>query len=641
MLCTSIQRLISANGAPVSTYYTDKPPQSVDPSSQSMIDKAGRDGVLTAFERAQQLKPCPLGSEGSCCRVCAMGPCRLTKPDSMGVCGATRQTVSARNFARMVAAGTAAHADHARGVVSQFLAAAAGCDFHIKDDTKLLALAADFGIETQGRELRDVARLVGERLKDMFGQQDGDLPLTRRAPATRQERWHDLGVTPRGIDREIVELMHRAHMGVDQDFHNLLLGAARCSLADGWGGSMIATDIGDALFGTPTPTMGNVNLGVLNPSAVNIVVHGHDAALSELMVAAVNEPSALEAAKKVGATGINIVGMCCTAGDVLVRHGIPLAGNFLMQELAIVTGSVEAMVLDIQCEMQGLREVAKCYHTLLITTSNKARIEGVLHMDMGEVPTLEGARNITRRAIARFSHRGRVEVPPETSPALVGFSTEAIQKKLGGSLKPLADCIITGKIRGLAAVVGCNNARVPHDSVHLQLVLELLKKDILVLTTGCAAIAFGKAGFLSTDAIRFAGPGLSAVCRAVDIPPVLHMGACVGNSRLLMAATALLAEGGLGQDLSDLPLAGAAPEWMSEKALAIGQYFVASGVFTVFGVTSPVSGSEPVTRFLIEQSRDLFGNAWAWERDASKIAALMVGHIDERRRALGLRPVDG
>ncbi len=615
---------------------------SVDRAAQRMIDKARRDGCRTVFDRAQGLKACPIGAAGNCCRTCAMGPCRLTKDDARGVCGATRATVAARNFARMVAAGVAAHADHARGVCQLFLAAAKGeaKDFRLKDEARLAALAEGLGVKAHGRPAAEVAREVGERLMGEFGRQEGELALAGRAPAKRLERWRELGVVPRGIDREVVELLHRTNMGVDQDYQSLLTAAARCSLADGFGGSMVSTDLQDVLFGTPKPALGNVNLGVLREGWVNIVVHGHEPALAEMLVVAAREPQAAEAAWAVGAEGVNLCGMCCTAAEVLLRHGIPHAGNFLMQELAIVTGAVEAMVLDVQCEMQGLSEVAKCYHTLLLTTSPKARIEGVEHAPFDERRGIECARDIVRRAVENFSRRGRVEIPPETSPAVVGFSAEAIANMLGGrfraSYKPLAENIINGRVRGLAGVVGCNNARIPHDSVHLALVRELIKNDVLVLSTGCAAIAFGKAGLLAPEAAELAGPGLRSVCEAVGIPPVLHMGACVDNSRILTAAATLLAEGGLGEDLCDLPAAGAAPEWMSEKALAIGQYFVASGIFTVFGAGWPTAGSEAATRFLFEESEKKFGAGWAWEPDAGRMAAAMLAHIDGRRAALGI-----
>jgi carbon-monoxide dehydrogenase catalytic subunit len=615
---------------------------SVDSAARRMIEKAARDGCPTVFERARAMKPCPVGSQGGCCRTCAMGPCRLTRADSRGVCGATRETVCARNFARMVAAGTAAHADHARGLCQLFLAAASGeaKNFRIKDERKLQLLAEGLGVKTGGRASGEVGREVAERLLAEFGRQEGELELVRRAPARRLERWRGLGIVPRGIDREVVELLHRTNMGVDQDYRSLLLAAARCSLADGWGGSMVSSDLQDILFGTPKPVLGNVNLGVLRQDSVNIVVHGHEPALAEMLVVAAREPEALEAARKVGAEGVNLCGMCCTAAEVLVRHGVPLAGNFLMQELAIVTGAVEAMVLDVQCEMQGLAEVAKCYHTRLMTTSPKARIEGVEHVAFDERRALEVARSIVARAIDNYPRRGRVEIPPEVSPAVVGFSAEAIAEVLGGSFrasyKPLAENIINGRIRGLAGVVGCNNARITHDSVHLGLVRELIRNDVLVLSTGCAAIAFGKAGLLAPEAAQLAGEGLRSVCEAVGIPPVLHMGACVDNSRILAAATRLLAEGGLGEDLSELPAAGAAPEWMSEKALAIGQYFVASGIFTVFGMGWPTRASEPASRFLFEESQEMFGGRFAWEPDAHKMAALMLAHIDGRRKALGI-----
>jgi carbon-monoxide dehydrogenase catalytic subunit len=615
---------------------------SVDVAAQAMIEKATRDGCETVFDRAAKLKPCPIGAVGSCCRVCAMGPCRLTAEGSKGVCGATRETVAARNFARMIAVGTAAHADHARGVCELVIATASGKakDFRVKDEKRLLAIAKGLEVATEGRPINDVALEVARRLHAQFGRQDGELDLLKRAPAKRLALWRELDIAPRGIDREVVELLHRTHMGVDQDYKSLLKASARCALADGWGGSMISTDLQDVLFGTPKPALGNMNLGVLREDSVNIVVHGHEPALAEMLVVAAKEPEAQEAARKVGATGVNLCGMCCTAAEVLMRHGIPHAGNFLMQELAIVTGAVEAMVLDVQCEMQSLAEVAKCYHTRLLTTSPKAHIEGAEHVHFEEHEALDVARSIVRQAIENFPRRGRVEIPPVKSPAVVGFSAQALADMLGGafraSLKPLAENIINGRIRGLAGIVGCNNARITHDSAHLQLVRELIKNDVLVLATGCAAVAFGKAGLLAPEAASLAGPGLRSVCEAVGIPPVLHMGACVDNSRILTAATLLLAEGGLGDDLSDLPVAGAAPEWMSEKALAIGLYFTASGVYTVFGAGWPTSASEPVCRYLFGECAELYGGRFAWEPDAGKMAELMLAHIDERRRALGI-----
>ncbi len=630
--------------------------KSVDGATLTLIEKAKADGCEVVFERAEKVKPCPIGAEGSCCRICAMGPCRVPAPKRKegeteeerkkrtGVCGATAETIAARNFARMVAAGTASHSDHARGVAELFLATAKGevPDFEIKDEQKLYQLAMDFGVEIGNRSIQDIAIDIGETALGEFGRQEGELLFLKRAPLKRQEIWRETGTTPRGIDREVVEIMHRTHMGVDQDYRNILLQAARCALADGWGGSMISTELQDVLFGNPVPVLGHMNLGVLKEDEVNIVVHGHEPLLPEMLVVAAQDPELIKLAQSKGAKGINLTGMCCSANEVLMRHGIPVGGNFLQQELAITTGAVEAMTVDVQCEMQSLGDVAKCYHTKLITTSPKAKIEGAMHIEFHETEGLNVAKKILREAIENFpNRRSKVLIPSESSDTVVGFSHETINYLLGGlyraSYRPLNDNIINGRIRGIAGVVGCNNARTTHDDAHLKMIQELIGNDVIVLTTGCSAMAAGKFGLLTPEAAhKYAGEGLTSVCEAVGIPPVLHMGACVDNSRILMAATAVVKDGGLGDDISDLPAAGAAPEWMSEKAIAIGQYFVSSGVFTVFGVTWPTLGSEEVTKMLFEGFDEIFKGKWAFEADPVKAAGMMIDHIDKKRKALGI-----
>ena len=630
--------------------------KSVDKATLEMLAKAKADKVSTVFDRAEEMKPCPIGAEGSCCKNCAMGPCRVPAPKKKaegeaekakrrGICGATAETISARNFVRMIAAGTSAHSDHARGVAELFLATAKGevPGYALKDEQKLYQVALDLGIDIGDRSSKEIAIEVGEKLLAEFGKQHGELLFVKRAPLKRQEIWRKLGIAPRGIDREVVELMHRTHMGVDQDYRNLLLQGSRCALADGWGGSMISTELQDILFGNPQPILGKINLGVLKEDQVNVVVHGHEPLLPELLVVATQDPEIQAYAQSKGAKGINLAGMCCSANEVLMRHGIPVAGNFLQQELAIVTGAVDAMVVDVQCEMQSLADVAKCYHTKVITTDRRAKMQGAMHIEFDEHHGPDVAKKILREAIDNFPNRkGRpVQIPSVTQEMVVGFSHETINYLLGGlfraSYRPLNDNIINGRIRGIAGVVGCNNCRTTHDSAHLTMIKELIKNDVIVLTTGCSAMACGKAGLLTPEAAsQYCGAGLAEVCEAVGIPPVLHMGACVDNSRILMAATAVVKDGGLGDDISDLPAAGAAPEWMSEKAIAIGQYFVASGVYTVFGTTFPITGSEEMSKLLFEEMEGIVGGKWAFEPDPHKAAQLMIAHIDKKRKALGL-----
>jgi carbon-monoxide dehydrogenase catalytic subunit len=636
----------------------------MDVAAQEMLKKAQAEGVETIFDRAKTMKPCPIGIEGACCRICAQGPCRVPPPKKkegetgeekkqrMGLCGATAETIVARNFARMVAAGTASHSDHARGVAKLFIEVAKGKTqgYQIKDVAKLKRVARDWGVaitEGEGEDAKPrspeaIAQELGPKVLAEFGQQTGEINYVARAPKKRQEIWRKNDVVPRGVDIEVVELMHRTHMGVDQDYHNLMKQATRCALADGWSGSMISTDLQDIMFGCPVPIAGEINLGVLKEDHVNVVMHGHEPLLPEMLFVASQDPELIKAAQSKGAKGIQLAGMCCSANEVLMRHGVPVAGNYLHQELAVITGAVDALVVDVQCEMQALENVAKCYHTKIITTDDRARMPLAEHVAFDEHHALDVAKKILLIAIDNYpNRRAPVLIPSASSPMVVGFSYETIQYLLGGSIRgsyyTLNDNIIGGRVRGVAGVVGCNNCRTTQDSSHMILIKELLKNDVIVLSTGCAAMAAGKYGLLTPEAAsKYCGPGLAEVCETVGIPPVLHMGACVDNSRILMAATACVKAGGLGSDISDLPAAGAAPEWMSEKAIAIGQYFVASGVYTLFGVTFPTTGSEILTDYLFKGIEEEYGGKWDFVADPEEMARRMIAHIDLKRKALGI-----
>ena len=619
--------------------------RSIDKAAQEMISRMAKLGQQNAWDRLDaQLPQCGFGKQGICCRICSMGPCRISKKASAGVCGADVDTIVARNFLRMIAAGVSAHSDHGRTVAEVFLATAKGDapDYRLKDATKLHKLAKELGVQTAGRSTQEIAADVGEIARAEFGKPEGTQLMTRRAPKPRQEIWQKLRVTPRAVDREVTESLHRSTMGVDQDFRNVLLQASRAALADGWGGAMLATELQDVLFGTPYPGRGEVNMGVLKTDEVNIIVHGHEPILSEMIAAAAQDKDLLAEAKKVGAKGINVAGTCCTANELLMRHGIPIAGNFLNQELVIATGAIELMAVDVQCVMQGLVEVAKCYHTKLVTTSDKARIAGVEHVSMDEKTALKTAKELVRMAIANYKNRGEVYIPAGKEKAVGGFSFESINYMLGGryraSFRPLNDNIINGRIRGIAGIVGCTNPKVPQDFTHTTLARELIKRDVLALTTGCATIACGKQGLANPrTALDLAGPGLREVCEAVGIPPVLACGSCVDNTRLLVSCSELVREGGLGDDFSQLPVAGACLESISEKAIAIGQYFVASGLLVVFGEELlPVSGSANVSEYLFKEIEKDLGGRWAVESDPVKAAEMMLAHIESKRDALGI-----
>jgi carbon-monoxide dehydrogenase catalytic subunit len=611
-----------------------------------MLEKAKRDGVETAFDRAVNMKACPIGADSACCKHCAMGPCRLNAKDpygKVGVCGATIDTIMARNFARMVASGCAAHTDHGMSMLDLFREVVNGNiqDYKIKDTVKLEEVARSIGIETEGREMMDIAKDLYKELERTYTQVEGEIPFAQRVPAKTLENWRKLGIVPRGSMREIMEIMHRTHMGVDQHYENITKQCSRTALADGWGGSMVATEISDILFGTPSPISIEVNMGVLKEDYVNVIVHGHEPNLFESMIESCNEQSLIEEAKKAGAKGINLAGMCCSGAEVLVRHGIPHAGNFMSTEAVLVTGAVDVMCVDVQCIKQGLAKVAECYGTPLITTNPRCHIEGATHIELHEHSPKDCTDEVVIKAISRFKNRkAKVEIPQIRNIGVHGFSHEYIKYMLGGtfraSYRPLNDNIINGRIRGVAGVVGCTNPRVKQDWVHVELVKELIKNDVLVVQTGCSQIALAKAGLTTPEAAVMAGPGLREVCETVGMPPVLGVGSCVDNSRILIACAEMVKEGGLGDSIADLPVAGAAPEWMSEKAISIGQYFVASGVYTVFGVTFPIVEDTKFYKLLFDGLEKQGLGKWGFSPDPYELARMMIEHIDKKRKALGI-----
>lgn len=623
--------------------------RSVDPASLEMLDVAAQVGISTAWDRLDaQKSQCRFGREGLCCRNCFMGPCRVNpggKGAQEGVCGATADTIVARNLLRHIAAGTAAHSDHGREIVRALRIAAEGKSsaYKIRGPAKLRTLAEEYGIATDGRSDEQIGLELADLLLAEFGKQDGELLNNKRAPEQQQKNWAAAGSAPRSVDREIVTGIHMTNMGVDNDPKHILFSAARTALADGWGGSMIATDVSDILFGAPKPVRATANLGVLKKDEVNILVHGHEPTLSDVIVAAARDPELLAEAAARGAEGINLAGICCTANEILMRHGVPVAGNFLQQELAVMTGAVDVMLVDVQCVFPSVTEFQKCFHTKIISTSPKAEFQGAEHIPFTEETAMETARKIIRAAIENFSKRDpdKVHIPDVRERLVAGFTKEVISSMLGGryrpSYRPLNDGIQAGRIRGVAGVVGCNNPKFTQDESHLAMVRELIRNDVLVVQTGCSAIACGKGGLLAPEAAeRYAGKGLQEICSAVGIPPVLHSGSCVDNTRILTACAEMVAEGGIGDSFDKLPVAGAAPEWMSEKAIAIGMYFVASGISVVIGQPLPVEGSEYVVDFLTETLDEHFGATWTFEADPVKAAQAMIDHIDRKRADLGL-----
>ncbi len=615
---------------------------SICKDAQLTLRKAHEDGVETVWDRFKKQEPqCGYCELGVSCRICVMGPCRIDpfgEGPQYGVCGADADIMVARNLARMIAAGAASHSDHGRDLVEVLHKIGEGSapGYTIRDADKLKRVAAEYGIDTAGLGNEDIAKRLAEAMMEDYGMKKEQITLINRAPKQRRELWKKLKVIPRGIDRETSETMHRTHMGVDNEYVSILLHSVRNSLADGYGGSMIGTELSDIIFGTPKPGFSEVNLGVLKEDYVNILVHGHSPVVSEMVGLAVDDKEMIELAKSMGAKGINLAGLCCTGNEIMMRKKIPMAGNHLMTELTMVTGAVESMIVDYQCIMPSLGQVAQCYHTKMYTTSDKAKFPFMEHVEFTPANAREQAFRIVKESVENFSRRNKDKVYIPVAPVrnMTGFSVESIVGALGGTLTPLIDAIKAGKIKGAVGVVGCNNPKIKQDSGHVELIKRLIANDILVLTTGCVNVAAGKAGLQVPEAKEMAGPGLREVCGLLNIPPSLHLGSCVDNSRIIVIACALANT--LGVDIDKLPLAGAAPEWYSEKAATIAFYAMASGIFTVLGVMPPILGSKKVVELATSGLNDVFGACFAVEPDPVKAAQLITNHIIEKRKGLGL-----
>jgi len=630
--------------------------KTIDPAAGQLIGKAKKDQVETVWDRFEAQQPqCGFGLLGLCCRHCNQGPCRIDPfgdGAKYGVCGADADVIVARNLLRQVSAGAAAHVDHAHEAVEALLAATGdGSSYSIKDAAKLKSVAVKLGIDIADKSDEEIAKEVaGAALGDLSNHSDSPMRwLVATAPEERVETWKKLGILPRNPDREIREALHQTVMGMDSDPVNLILATVKQGLVDGYGGLHLATDIQDIVFGTPMPALSEANMGVLKEDHVNIVVHGHEPMLSEKIVEWGRKLE--DEAKAKGAQGVQLAGICCTGNEVLMRQGVPIANNYLGQELAIVTGAVDAMVVDAQCIMPSLSRVADCYHTKIFTTSPIVKMPGAEHVEFSIEEADEKAEEIVKKAIENFGRRekGKVDIPDIRSQVIAGFSVEAIVGALSkldaeNPLKPLIDNIANGNILGAVGTVGCNNVKVAQDSFHVELAKELIKNNVLVVSTGCSAHALAKAGLLTSEAAeKYAGDTLKAVLTAVGeaaglsapLPPVLHMGSCVDNSRIADLLAALAAY--LKVSIKDLPVAASAPEFQHEKAVAIGTWAVALGLMTHLGTVPQVLGGKKVTEILTgETAESLLGGRFYVETDPIKAAEGMIEHIKSKRQALGI-----
>ena len=598
------------------------------------------------YRAAKQTPHCKFGEQGVCCRICAMGPCRITPKAPRGICGCDVHGIVGRNFLKFTAGGAATHSDHGREICHTLYCAKPEGPYKVKDPEKLLRIAKEWGVETEGKDIYDLAHEVAYLGLSEYGKVFGTQNFLKRAPQHTQEIWEREEIAPRAIDREVSCSLHMSHMGCSSLPEALIRQSLRAGLSDGWGGSMAGTEFSDVLFGTPKPIETEANLGVMVAENVNIVVHGHDPSLSEMICEYADDPEMIAYAKEMGAKGITVSGVCCTSNEVAMRRGIPMAGNFLQQENVVLTGACEAIVVDVQCIFPALGPLSKCFHTKFVTTSPIAQMPDAEYIRFNAETAGENAKAIVKMAIENFKNRKPelVHIPDMKQKATVGYSVEAIVKTLDGvansqvdemgTTKPLLECITSGVIRGAVAMVGCNNPKVRPDTAHIELMKKMIANDIIIIASGCSAQAAAKAGLMDKEAKELCGAGLKRVCELADIPPVLHMGSCVDISRMMILAAELAKDSGL--NISQLPVVGCAPEWMSEKAVSIGNYVVATGIDTFLGVDPYVSGSDQIAQLLTEGVRDWVEAAYTVEKDIDKLGDAMIARIEEKRTALGI-----
>ena len=624
--------------------------EEMEAATNSLLETAQKVGADTWQQRVKNQTPhCGFGESGTCCRICSMGPCRITKKAPRGICGCDVHGIVARNFLRFTAGGSATHSDHGREICHTLYQTREGGNYTVKDPEKLIRIAKEWGVETEGKDIYDLAHEIAELALLEYGKPFGTQKFLKRAPEHTQKLWHDAGIEPRAIDREVSTALHMTHMGCSSLPEALIRQALRCGLSDGWGGSMAGTEFSDVLFGTPKPIDTEANLGVMEKDNVNIVVHGHDPSLSEMIVYYANDPEMIAYAKSLGAKGITVSGVCCTSNEVTMRHGVPMAGNFLSQENVVLTGACEAIVVDVQCIFPALGPLSKCFHTKFVTTSPIARIPDSEFIRFSAETAGDNAKAIVKMAIENFKNRDPqlVNIPDQKQKARVGYSLEAIVKVLDGvansqvdefgTTKPLLECVTSGVLRGAVAMVGCNNPKVRPDAAHIGLMKKLLENDIILIVSGCSAQAAAKAGLMDPEkAKEYCGAGLKRVCELAGSPPVLHMGSCVDISRMMLLAAELSKDSGI--PISQLPVVGCAPEWMSEKAVSIGNYVIATGIDTFLGVDPYVKGSEEVCNLLTGEHgvKDWVEANYTVETDIEKLGDLMIERIEAKRTALGI-----
>lgn len=622
------------------------PPTSIHPSTTAMIGRTMELGIPTTFTNYKNQQPqCHFGVEGVCCQLCSHGPCRISDKAPLGICGINADGIVARNLAKLAAHGASTHSHQLLEGVKTLRAIAQGkSPFTIKAPEKLNLLAAGLGISTEGKDINAIALEVADGLEHEV-QKSNNEPLKiaeALAPESRKKIWKNLGIFPGGVSGEVLEIMTKSMTNINTDPVDLLLSTMRLSLSSGYMGLVAINVLQDAILGNPGVNVSQADLGVIDPKTVNIVAHGHIPYMGTAVLKEIAKPEVQAAAKAVGAEGIKLYGSMDTGQEMMGRlngeakfFGGQL-GNWIDQEMYVSTGAIELVMMDLNCTIPNLQLAASKFHTKLVPVSRVVRMPNVdTPLDYNPETVSEQAKELVQRAIAAYKERDakKVFIPPQKSAVVAGIGIETILGVLGGSLKPLIDNIVNGNIKGVAAVVGCATNR-DADAKTVALTKELIKRNILVINSGCASSATQKQSLMTLEAADLAGDKLKGLCKALGIPPVLSFGSCIDIGRIGYLVTVLAGE--LGVDPSQLPVAASAPEYLEQKAIIDGFFAVSFGLFTHLGPLPPVTGSALVAKILTQDVEGLTGGKVCVEQDTIKAADAIEAHINLKRAALGL-----
>lgn len=602
-------------------------------------------GVSDVFQRYQLQQPqCAFGRLGICCQLCSHGPCRITRRTDRGICGADANTIAARNLLRLATHGTGAYSHHLRTTLKTLRNAAGGGFPGLRDLGKLQAVAGSLGLGAEGRPSETAAT----QLADLFDRElvrpaDEESGIVAHwAPESRQRVWRALGIFPGGPHSELADALAKSMTSIDTDPADLLLTAMRLAIATGYVEMMGIEALQDVLFGHPRIAKTRTGIGVLDPAYVNIVAHGHEPFMAEAVMDVAQEGELVALARAAGAQGIKLYGSMDTGQELLQRkadHPVFAGqiGNWLTQEFMVYTGAVDLVMMDMNCSIPGLKMAADARHTRLLPVSKIVRMAGVAEaVDYAPDAAHQQARQIVRMAIEQYRRRDPrlVQVPNDQQEAMVGFGIESIVEALGGTLEPLLDAVKQGSIKGIAAVVGCTNNANGHDHISIALTRELIKRDILVINSGCVSSGVQNQGLMQPAAAGQAGAGLQAVCRALGVPPALNFGTCTDIGRIVQAVNAIA--GALGVDPAQLPVAASAPEYLEQKAVVDGFFGVASGLLVHLAPMPPVGGAAEVVALLTSDVEKLTGGKILVELDPRRAAEEIERHMLQKREALGI-----